>query len=159
VDEYWKLDEVMFFADMIFPVFTTPYLLVVFFPWAAALALISEMIVFWRFYPDMRRWRLIAGVLGANAFSWFVGIGIASYLLPNGSWYDPMTRAHVYIQPYPVLSFVVALLLSIILEYAVWRLISRKKPMPLLGKANAIANVVSYAVLIGCWIGFSFFFH
>jgi hypothetical protein len=38
-------------------------------------------------------------------------------------------------------------------------LISWKKSMPLLGKANAIANVVSYAVLIGCWIGFSFFFH
>ncbi|MCE0498289.1 MAG: hypothetical protein LV481_10130 [Methylacidiphilales bacterium] len=138
----------MIFADAaIFPVFTTPYLIIRFIPWVVPLVLIVEGIVFWRFYPAMKRWMLIAGIIGANVFSWVVGLLLVGFL-PRGYSIDPDTHAIHFVQSYILLSFIIALILAIILEYAFWRLISWKSPLPSLGRANAYANLASYALLI-----------
>ena len=137
----------MVFADAIIPVFSTPYLIIWSLPWLVPLVLIAEAIVFWRFYPAMKRWILIAGVIGANVFSWVVGLLIVGFL-PRGYSIDPDTQAIHYVHSYIVLSFIIALILAIILEYAVWRLIFWKSPLPSLGRANAYANLASYALLI-----------
>jgi len=134
-------------ADVIFPVFTTPYLIIRSLPWLIPIILITEALVFWRFYPVMKRWILIAGVIGANAFSWMVGLFIVGFL-PRGYTIDPDTQTIHYVQSYIVLSFIIALILAIVLEYAVWRLIFWKSPLPSLGRANAFANLASYALLI-----------
>ncbi len=135
----------------IIPVFTTPYLIIWALPWLIPLVLISEGIIFWRYYPAMKRWLLFAGTVGANAFSWMVGIFLVGFL-PRGYSIDPATNEISYVHVYIVLSFIIALVLAILLEYLVWRLIFWKQPLPSLGRVNTVANIVSYAILVVCGV-------
>jgi hypothetical protein len=142
----------MFFADAaIIPVFSTPYMIIWFLWWMVPLVLISEAFVFWRYYPAMKRWLLAAGIIGANVVSWLVGIFLVGFL-PRGYSIDPVTNEISYVHSYIALSFLLAFILSVILEYTVWHLIYWKSPLPSLGKANALANLASYALLIVCSI-------
>ena len=148
----------MFFADVIFPIFTLPFFWF-WVPWALPLALASEAAVFWFNYRQIGSWRLLAGVLGANAFSWIVGILIGMVTVPLlppgiGMSSDQKTFEAEYLVPYVLVLFFIAFVLSTLLEYPVWKLLGRKQPFKSLFRTTLIANAASYLILVGILIIF-----
>jgi signal transduction histidine kinase len=142
----------MFFADLVFPVFTTPYVFVLFMPWLIPLALIAEGIIFKLFYRDLGWVKNSTTVLGANAASWFLGIGIGG-LLPMGIYQDQVTHAEDFNKTFLVLAFVLALIISVIVESGIWWTTRRELRTARLFWATAAANVASYSVVIGlAWL-------
>ena len=145
----------MFFADMVMP-FMLPYMLWLWFFPITFLALMLEMLVFKLAYKNLRLFSVVASTLGANAASWFIGIFLSVLLLPrdlarvpngHGSFYfvhGPNYERDIY------LGVIVAFLLSIVLEWGVWRIILRNQPRRSLGLMTALANVLSYALLVTC---------
>jgi Ca2+/Na+ antiporter len=141
-----------FLADVIFPAFYFPYFVAVAYPLSGLAALATEIFIFRRFYPSAKLSWLIAVVVGANVASSLLGIGIAS-VLPSG-----LNSAWVQGRGGParglnwsrlaLISWFVALILSILVEYFVLLVVTRRKPLPRLARAVAIANIASYAVLV-----------
>ena len=154
----------MILADLIFPIFTVPYFWFLE-PWALPVALLLEALVFWYSYRKISSIRLAAGVLGANAFSWFVGIILILFAPFNylGFGYLGISQDQNfqirYHQPYILIAFFVAWILSAILELMIWKLLDRKEFFPCLARTTLAANAASYLFLLGClyvYQGFSF---
>ena len=144
----------MFFADVIFA-FTAPYIIWFFFFPVAVLALFSEMVVYKIAYRRLPAFSIFASTLGANAASWLVGLVLSILLLPSGLVRKKVDGSNqTYLTAGPnffscfVLAFGVALILSIVIEWGVWRMLFRKPPLNSLGLTSALANVVSYAIVI-----------
>jgi len=146
------------FADVIFPIFTLPFFWF-WVPWALPLALASEAAVFWFNYRQIGSWRLLAGVLGANAFSWIIGILIGMVTIPLlppnvGMSSDQKTSEAEYLMPYVLILFFIAFVLSTLLEYPVWKLLGKKRPFKSLLRTTFAANAVSYLILVSILIFF-----
>jgi hypothetical protein len=143
----------MFFADIMMP-FMVPYFLWLWLFPVTAVALALEMVVFKIAYRHLTIFSVIACTLGANAASWFLGLVISAVLLPSGIVRKPNGDGSFYFdhgpnyETYIFLAFILALLLSIVIEWGMWRRIFKKAPLNSLGLTSALANVVSYAVLI-----------
>jgi hypothetical protein len=151
-----------FFADVIFPAFSAPYFAWFFFPVAAGLAMLAEVLVF-RFATQQLTWlRAAAGTAGANLVSWFFGL-LLSLVLPSGlvphfmkqpdGSYAHTIEAGPMFGIYMIMGVSVAYLLSILIEVRVWRRFTRKNPIPNCLIVCIWANTASYLVLIGiAWI-------
>jgi hypothetical protein len=137
----------MILADVVFPVFTAPYVMGLFMPWILVPALMAEVLIFKAFYLKDSWGTLIATILGANASSWLLGILLGTFLLPSG------IREHGNsIDFAPGLiewAFLLAFVLSVIIESWVWwaaRTVPRSRRVLI---ATLVANVGSYGILIG----------
>jgi hypothetical protein len=148
----------MFFADVIFPAFSAPYVAWCFFPIAALLSMLAEVLVF-RFATQQLTWlRAMAGTAQANLASWIFGL-LLSLVLPSGlvprfirqpdghsfQTNGPGPRFSLYM----VMGFVVAYLLSILIEVRMWRRFTRNDPIPQCLRVCIWANTASYLILIG----------
>lgn len=140
-------------ADVLFPAFTAPYVAMVFFPYLAVAVLISEVAVYRAFNRSVGYGPLLRIAFVSNVVSSVVGCLIAAFL-PSGLVRKPIGDHHIittgpYWDIYAVAGFIVALGLSIWIEYAVIR---RRFPQALrqenLLRCVAVANVASYAILL-----------
>ena len=151
----------MTFADMIFPLFTLPYDIYLGAPLMIVLALLVEGGVFFWMRRSIGLWRIVAGTLGANALSWICGMLLFTLLpLPNvGSYYEMAPNARgLHYGPVPVLlSFLVAFVLSTLLEFPVWRLVVRKMPGMKVFVPTVVANLASYLLLLAALFVFQQF--
>jgi hypothetical protein len=151
----------MVFADMIFPLFTLPYDIFLGAPLMIIAALLVEGGVFFWMRPSIGTWRIVAGTLGANALSWVCGMVLFTVLpLPNiGSYYEmaPNARGLHYGPGAVLLSFLVAFVLSVLLEFPVWRLVVRKMPGMKVFVPTVVANVASYLLLLAALFVFKQF--
>jgi hypothetical protein len=151
----------MVFADMIFPLFTLPYDIFLGAPLMIVFALLAEgAVFFWMRRPIGLR-RIIAGTLGANALSWICGMLLFTFFpLPNiGSYYEMAPNARgLHYGPGPVLlAFLVAFVLSTLLEFPVWRLAVRKTPGTEVFVPTVVANAASYLLLLAALFVFQQF--
>jgi hypothetical protein len=140
----------MLFADVIMPFTAAYYAWLWFFP-VNILALISEMVVFKIAYRDLSVWSVILGTVGANAVSFLVGSFICAVLLGGivamkGGIYSGSDPHYTY---YLIFGILMALFLSIYFELRFWQVAYRKRALGSLDKVCALANVVSYVVLLG----------
>jgi len=143
----------MFFADVIFPAFSAPYLSLLFFPIAALLAISSEIFTFKCRYKSLPLSRTVWITLVANFVSWMIGL-LLSLVLPSGLVPKIMRSGFKTIAPGPhfqvfvICGFIVAFILSIVIEYFVWKRLSKKSPLPSLSVTSFIAHIASYGILI-----------
>jgi hypothetical protein len=139
----------MIFADVIMPFTAAYYAWFLFFP-INLLALVSEMVVFKLAYRDLKLRTVILGTLGANAVSLLVGCVLCglvamAFMSKKGIFLGGPDSAYIY---YVTMGVLFALLLSIYLELRYWQLVYRKCALRSLDRLCALANVVSYSVLI-----------
>jgi hypothetical protein len=140
----------MFFADVIMP-FTAIYFAWCWFFPINILALASEIVVFkiaYRSFPDLP---VIRYTLGANAASFFFGGLVASLVevaiyRHKGTFWSGSDPTYPY---YLWLGVLFALVLSIYIELRVWQWLSKKRPVSSLDRACALANLVSYGIIVG----------
>jgi hypothetical protein len=135
----------VFFADVIFPVFTVPYLIAWGAPWALAGALLAEMVVFWVRRKQLKPWKVIVGTLVANAVSWFAG-GLIAASLPFPNFGMSGNAGFHYQFGVLAVAFLMAYVLSTLIEFVIWLPFARKQE-PFLFATTALANVASYLVL------------
>jgi hypothetical protein len=148
----------MFFSDVIFPAFSAPYFACWFFPVAALLSMWAEVLVFRLGNQKLTWMRTCAGVAAANLASWCCGFAL-SFLLPHGlisaPYHPPGGETQYTVEPgklfgiYLVLGFIVAYILSILIEVRVWRRFTRTDPLTNCLKTTIWANTASYLVLLG----------
>ena len=144
------------FADVIFPAPSAAYIVSLFMPLSAILALATEFAVYVRFQRGIiSLGRLFGIVLGVNIFSWIVGLFL-SFLLP--SFLVPKLAgdsAHRFttIGPGPywevaaMLSFVWACAVSTLLEYFALWVFRKKLAFRRLGLCVTVANMAGYIVI------------
>jgi hypothetical protein len=143
-------------ADVIIPVFCTPYCLPFALPLAGLAVLATEVAVFKLLNRHLGLGTIIAVVIPANVVSTIVGFLIAA-ALPSGYVTRVIEPGNYHTQtfvPVPLfdtylyLSFFVAFVLSVIVEYPIVRgclgLAKIKKPFVTV----LLANVVSYIALV-----------
>jgi len=148
-------------ANVIFSAFTVPYVSFLLFPVAATAAMVSEIAVFKLRYHQLSWRRSIGVTVAANLVSWFVGIVLGCFLphglVPKiqGSGDHPVS----ILTPGPHFNalmwagFAVAFLLSIVIEFYVWKWYQKRSPLPKLLATTALAQGASYTLLIGiAWI-------
>ena len=146
----------MILANVIFPAPSAAYIVNLFFPLSAVLALATEFGVFAYFQRGvMSKSRLLSVVVSVNLFSWLVGI-VLSFFLPSGLVPklvgEGEHQAHIITQgpqwgTIAVLSFFWACLLSYGLEYAALYLLRRRLLFQRLALCVGVANVASYCVI------------
>ena len=143
-------------ADVIFPAFQTPYIVPFLFPVAGIAAIVVEVLVFWRLNRHLRIGQIIAVVVLANVASGYIGFVIAAFLpsglvpkvVGEGEHQGQIIQPGPQFDTYMVLSFVVAFVLSVVIEYGVvrwcvgWARVNR----PFL--TVTLANLASYVTLI-----------
>jgi len=146
------------FADLIFPVFTTPYFVYLGVPWAIILALLSEIIIYRRMIPGPSNVSISVSTICSNLFSWLVG-AILSIFLPFGYMTGHSVEGHGYVfSGYAVLAaFVIAWAVSVFLEGWVWRIILRRRGKLPIWKATMIANAASYLLLLAIFFAWNRF--
>jgi hypothetical protein len=147
----------MMLADIIYPAFLHPYALQLYMPFIAVAAFATEVVVYGAAYGRVGFFTLSATVLGANLISSLTGVGFA-LILPSGlnkefvrhltgpaqgpNWYALATA-----------SWLVAVLVSIAIEYPVVKILTRRRVLPHLFRVVCIANAASYLVLFGtAWV-------
>ena len=127
-------------ANVILPVFALPYFSAVFFPVAGVAAIASEVGIY-RLMNRQLLWRKIAFlVLWTNTVSTGVGFGIGMAL----SEYLPGSSSITY----AILGYILALVLSILIEYALVKVSRQAAPLDKTFTPVALANIVSYLILI-----------
>jgi hypothetical protein len=143
----------MTFADVIMP-FTAIYFAWLWFFPINLLALGVEVVVFKIAYPKLPPEITLGYILAANAASFLAGGFIATLVevmivkrrgAPFWGGSDPDYRIYV------IVGIIFALLLSIYIELRVLQRLSRKRGLRSLDKTCAIANVASYAVIVGAF--------
>jgi hypothetical protein len=151
----------MVLADMIFPLFTLPYDMFLGAPLMIVLALLVEGAVFFWMRRPLDPRKIMAGTLGANVLSWMAGMLLFTLLpLPNiGSYYEmaPNARGLHYGAVPVLLAFLVAFVLSVLLEFLVWKLVVRKIPGVMVFVPTVIANAASYLLLLAALFVFQGF--
>jgi len=143
-------------ANVIFPAFAAPYVSAMFFPVAAIAAMLTEAVVFRVLNRDLSWRRTVSTVLVINIASAIVGFAIAA-ALPSGLEPTVMREGENQfetIQPgpkfgmYAVLGYVLAFVLSILIEWGIVRTSRRVVKLAKPFITVALANAASYAVLI-----------
>jgi len=130
------------FADVIFPAAAGAYVMNLFVPLSAVLALATEFGVYVYFQRGIiSLWRLFLIVFGVNIFSWLVG-AFLSCLVPDR--FFPHLPAVYALAGYSWACFV-----SIVLEYFGLWIFRRRLAFRRLGLCVTIANVAGYIVI---WI-------
>jgi hypothetical protein len=141
--------NLVIFADVIFPVFTIPYFTSLFMPWLLIPALVAEAVIFKCFYPGYFWGRIVTTVLGANTGSWMLGILAGLFLLPSGLRQHTDSPLIDFAPKMVILAFIFAFVLSVIVEGGIWWVARKDLRSRRLLLATLLANIVSYAVLIG----------
>lgn len=137
-------------ADIVFPFFIAPYETALAVPIAGFLALAVELVVFMAIYRERRTTVLMLLLLSANVVSSLAGFVLLS--VPDvlfASRHEPGSLLGL-------LGWFAGWTISVILEYGVLRLLTRRNPLSSLGKAVLLANTGSYAVLVFFGVGVPF---
>lgn len=141
-------------ANVIFPVFTAPHVLPLLFPLAAFAAVASEFGVMVKRHPGLEVLHVVGITLLANFLSWMAGVGLG-LLLPSGleqKTVDSETGNRVILTQGSnfltllVFAFLLAFLLSILVEFGVWRRCKMQESG--LFKSVAIAHLFSYCAML-----------
>ncbi len=146
----------MLLANVIFPAFSAPYFSQLLFPIAGIAAILTEVFVFRKVYSSLEFFKTLGFVVIANIASWIFGI-VLSHFLPSGlapkivqaggQEVSVLSRGDNF-GSLVIAAFVLAFILSILIEYPVWRSLGRKMDLPKLFRTTCIAHVASYTVLI-----------
>ena len=151
-----NVDKSMLLANVIFPAFSATYFLHLLFPIVGISAILAEVFVFRRRYQALTFFGALIPVLVANVISWIFGV-VLSAILPSGLVPKIVKSGD---QGVSILSrgpdfgvlvaaaFGLAFVLSILIEYPVWKFLFRKDPLPNLFRTTCIAHVASYSALI-----------
>ena len=145
-------------ANIILPAFSTPWLFALGFPIAALVVIVIELLVFKALNQSAPLWKLLLLVLAVNVVSTIMGFVLTAFL-PSG--YEVMTvtgengEQDSSFEPgpryvtYAFISFPVALVLSVLVEYGmVWTIaVDWRHQLRRMFKTVALANVASYTVL------------
>ena len=146
----------MVLANVIFPAPSAAYIVNLFFPLSAVLALATEFAVFVYFQRGvMSKGRLLGVVVGVNLFSWFVGValslflpsGLVPKLVGEGAHQGYIVTQGPHWGTIALLSFFWACFLSFVLEYGVLWVVRRRLPLRRLALCVGVANVASYCVI------------
>jgi hypothetical protein len=153
-------------ADVIFPAFQAPYVASLLLPVAGISAIVVEIVVFWLLNRHVGVGKIVVLVVAANLVSGLVGFFLAA-VLPSGL--VPRVVGSVngrpfrssqpgpYFETYMALSFFMAFVLSVVIEYAVvWLLLGWAKVVRPF-RTVTLANLASYVVLVAVawfWIAF-----
>jgi hypothetical protein len=134
------------FANVVFPAFLAPYAVSILTPWIGAVALGCEFVVLFAFQFRCAAWWLIIVVfLTANAVSGIIGFILFGFLIPD----VPLGRAWL-------IALVPAYLLSVVIEYAVYRAFMRWRMLARPFLASVASNGASYLVIAFCvWRGWA----
>jgi hypothetical protein len=134
------------FANVIFPVFLAPYAVSILTPWIGAVALGCEFVVLFAFqFRFAAWWLIIVAFLTANAVSAIIGFILFGFLIPD----VPLGRVWI-------IALVPAYLLSVIIEYAVYRALTRWRRLVRPFLASFASNSASYLVIAFCvWKGWA----
>ena len=138
-------------ADVVFPAFYFPYFAQRTYPLAAVAALLAEVLLFTLLNRQRRRAHLLFVVVLANVTSSLAGRVLAAFLSsgldyglaesPDGTQGGRWTALTVAI-------WLVAFAVSVVLEYVVVRVMTRRSPLRHPALTVAAANVASYTVLL-----------
>jgi hypothetical protein len=133
-------------ANIVFPAFFAPYAVSALTPWIGAVALGCELLVFFAFQVRFAAWWLIViAFLTANAASTVVGFFLFGFVIPDVK----LDRAWL-------IAFIPAYLLSVVIEYAVYREFTRWRMLARPFVASLVSNVASYFVIAFCvWRGWA----
>ena len=136
-------------ANVILPVFGQPYVAGFFSPLAWIAALSSELVVAKGVNRQLTLDQPIPVIALANVASWVIGLG-ASLLLPSGFEYSqgyPRPSAHWALLV--ILAFVVAYVLSVLVEWVVCRRLARDLGRQRWLLTSWLMNSASYVILVG----------
>lgn len=126
-------------ANLILPFFFGPYFDAMAHPWLAALAIASEVLVFYIFQRGMASFgTVLLAVVVANAISTAAGaflLGLIPYYPEQVSTFENAG------------AFALACFLSIVLEYLVLLVVPRWRSFRKLLPCVIVANTTSYAIL------------
>lgn len=139
------------FADVIFPTAATAYVMNLFVPLSAAMALTTEFGVYVCFQRGIiSLWHLFFIVFGVNIFSWLVG-AVLSWFVPD-RFFPHLPAA------FDLMSFGWACFVSTTLEYFALWVFRRQLAFRKLGLCVVIANVAGY-IAIGITVFLCNHFH
>lgn len=152
-------------ANVIFPAFTAPYYSYFFFPLAGIAAVAAEVVILKKRHPALTLTRVFIFTLVANIASWMLGIAISSQLpsgltpkvIQNGDHEFSTISQGPHFNQLVLAGFGVAFILSILIEYPVWKYLTRRKMLPRLFISICYAHVASYIALIGFAVISSYF--
>jgi hypothetical protein len=133
-------------ANVVFPAFFAPYAISTLTPWIGAVALGCEFVVFFAFqFRFAAWWLIIIAFLTANAVSTIVGFVLFGFVIPD----VPLDRVWL-------IAFAPAYLLSVVIEYAVYRTFVRWRMLGRPFVASLVSNTTSYLVIAFCvWRGWA----
>ncbi len=126
-------------ADVVFPLFFTPYAMAFLLPVYGIAALLAEIVTFCGLqFRAAPLWQLVIAVLVANLVSTAVGFPLTAFLPSPAQWGKTLA----------VCSFPLLWALSIAIEYGVYYAVPRWRRLPHLFRTVVIANSVGYAILL-----------
>jgi len=133
-------------ANIVFPAFFAPYAVSALTPWIGAVALACELLVFFAFQVRFAAWWLIIiAFLTANVASTVVGFFLFGFVIPD-----------VKLDRLWSIAFIPAYLLSVVIEYAVYRAFTRWRMLARPLVASLVSNAASYFVIAFCvWRGWA----
>ena len=133
-------------ANVVFPAFFAPYAVSTLTPWIGVVALGCEFAVFSAFqFRFAAWWFIIIAFLTANAVSTIVGFILFGFVIPDA----PLGRVWL-------IAFVPAYLLSVVIEYVVYRAFTRWHMLGRPFVASLASNTTSYLVIAFCvWRGWA----
>jgi hypothetical protein len=134
------------FANVVFPAFFAPYAVSALTPWIGVVALGCEFLVFCAFqFRFLAWWLIIIAFLTANSVSTIAGFLLFGFLIPD----VPLGRVWL-------IAFLPAYLLSVVIEYAVYRAFARWGMLARPFIASLVSNTTSYFVIAFCvWKGWA----
>lgn len=141
-------------ANMIFPAFSAPYVSTLIFPVALVAVLIIESAIFKKVSANLTILKVILLVIIVNLVSWFGGVLFTGFL-PSGliTNEEGMVTSGPDFSFYASLGFLVAYVLSFLIEAGVLKLISYKINMASPIKMSFYANTASYfALTVIVWV-------
>ena len=136
----------LFLANVVFPAFFAPYAVSALTPWIGVVALGCEFVVFSAFqFRFAAWWFIVITFLAANAVSTIVGFILFGFVIPD----VPLDRVWL-------IAFVPAYLLSVVIEYAVYRAFTRWRMLARPFVPSVASNTTSYFVIAFCvWRGWA----
>ena len=134
-------------ANLIFPLFTTPYIISIFIPVILPIVFIIESIVYRKTSNGTLSWSaIVLLVLVANLISWVIGIIIAAFI-PDDIININNFLKDSYHTPSVIFSFILAYIFSVIIEGTVLKFGSKKLGIEKPFYLSLYANTCSYGAL------------
>ena len=122
-------------------------------PVSTFVGFIAEFFSFHIYQRCCHSWRrslcLVTVANMASFVGGFIGMGVIGASLPDRSFMGPDPLAYPPWQRYYVipLQFFAAYFLSVLIEFAIYRRMFRKRPVHRLATATAMSNLASYAII------------